>query len=658
MAALSLAGQADRHAFVTAFAGEHHYVADYLVEEVLSRQPEAVQTFLMSTSVLDRMTAPLCASVTGQADAHALLEQIERSNLFLVPLDDERRWFRYHHLFADLLRARLRRLRPDWVPVLYARASQWHEAAADALPAVHYALAGGDHDRAARLVEQNVHDWWGLAQSDFLRLLSRLPDAVIRSRPALAVYQAWVCIITGRPNAAVPLLAAAEAGPESGRTALGSFAALMRTYVMELTGQPYELSPLVCEAPRQIPETQVAMRNSADVILALILYINGDLEQAAALLTAAAARDAAANLTDARPVALSRLARIRMLQGRLPEAEALCRRHLERFEDDEADRHFVNGSLHAALADVLREQNDLAGAEAQAREAIAQNEAWQIPEALAAAHLQAARIRLARGDLDGAAHALTEAEACSRGRTLATDLVQLSLSLQVRLWLAGGNLSAARRWAERHGQNDAEPVSFRREPEQMALARIRLAEGRWADARALLERLAGAAAAGKRIGRLIEIKALQALALRQDEPEAALAVLEEALVLAEAAGYVRTFLDEGSQLADLLRTLAGRPGPAQAYARRLLSAAAGDPQPAPPTGLLEPLTDRELEVLHLLADGLSNQELAARLTVTYGTIKTHVHHIYEKLGTGSRTRAIARARELHLLETQNLSADR
>ncbi|HYF77223.1 MAG TPA: helix-turn-helix transcriptional regulator, partial [Symbiobacteriaceae bacterium] len=164
MAALSLAGQAgqhDRHQFVTAFAGENRYVADYLVEEVISRQPEAVQTFLMLTSILERMSAPLCALVTGQTDASGLLRQIDQSNLFLVPLDDERHWFRYHHLFADLLRARLHRLLPDLVPTLLQRASEWHETAGHTIPAVTYALAGEDHQRAARLVEQNVHGWWG-----------------------------------------------------------------------------------------------------------------------------------------------------------------------------------------------------------------------------------------------------------------------------------------------------------------------------------------------------------------------------------------------------------------------------------------------------------------------------------------------------------------
>jgi LuxR family transcriptional regulator, maltose regulon positive regulatory protein len=665
MAALSLAGQngpADRHAFVTSFAGEHRYVADYLAEEVISRQPEPVQEFLMRTAILERMTAPLCAAVTGQDDAGALLEQIDRANLFLVPLDDERRWFRYHHLFADLLRAWLRRIRPDLVHALCQRASQWHETAGHPIPAVTYALAGEDHDRAARLVEQNVHDWWGLASSDFLRLMARLPAPVIRTRPTLAVYQAWIGIVTGHLDAAAALIEAAEsqlgsapaAGQDDPLAAMRSFVALMRTYCMDLTGQPYALSASVLEAPGQIPEAYVAMRNSADVVLAFILQMNGDLDRAAALLADAARRDLAAGLTNAVPIAISRLARIRMVQGRLPEAAEVCRHHLNLIAGPGAGRHFVTGSLNTALADVLREQNDLAGAEAQAREAVAQNEAWEVPDARGSAFLVLARVLLARGDAGGAAEGLARAEAAGRGRTIMTDLAGLHRSVQVRLWLHQGDVAAARQWADARGLSAGDPPSFRQEPDHLTLTRILLAEGRRTEAQTLLARLAPAAAAGGRTGRLIEILALQALALRQHDPERALGSLEHALVLAEPAGYVRTFLDEGRPMAELLRQLTGRSGPAQAYAVRLLAALAGGPGSGPaaaggPEALLEPLTDRELEVMRLLTAGLSNQEMAGRLMVSVGTVKTHVHNIYGKLGAAGRVRAIARARELRLI---------
>jgi LuxR family maltose regulon positive regulatory protein len=667
MAALSLAGQPGqeaRHAFVTAFAGENRYVADYLAEEVISRQPEPVQRFLMLTSILERMSAPLCAAVTGQTDAGSLLAQVDRSNLFLVPLDEERRWFRYHHLFADLLRARLRRFSPDLLPILFRRASEWHEAAGHTVPAVTYALAGEEHQRAARLVEQNVNGWWGLAAHDFIRLLARLPDAVIQSRPTLSIYQAWVGILTGRLEEAQVLVAAAEhqlgadtadAGTGTGCgaqwAAMRSFVALIRAYIRELTGQPYALSAQVMEAPAQIPETQVAMRNSADVTLSFLLYMNGDLEQAAALLAGAARRDAAARLTEAVPIAISRLARIRMLQGRLPEAAELCHRHLSLIAGSGATRHFVNGSLHAVLADVLREQNDLEGAAEQAREAIAANAVWQVPDALANALMAQAAVLLARGDTQGAAANLGEAEAAGRGRTLATDLIHRLQTLQVRLWLAQGNLTAARQWAEGRGMRTDGAPAFRRESENLALARILLAGGCWTEAQSLLARLAPAAVAGGRTGRLIEILVLQALALRQADRGRTLKLLEQAVVLAEPAGYVRTFLDEGQSLAELIHELTRRGGPAQAYAARLLSgfSFAAEPGAHLATPLPEPLTDRELEVLRLLAAGLSNEEIARRLQVTYGTVKTHVHNIYGKLGADSRVRAVALARELHLL---------
>lgn len=659
MAALSLAGQAGpagRHAFVASFAGEHRHIADYLAEEVIARQPEPVQTFLLRTSVLERMTAPLCAAVTGQAEAAGLLEHVDRANLFLVPLDDERRWFRYHHLFADLLRARLRRVEPDLAPVLCRRASDWHEAAGHPIPAVTYALAGNDHDRAARLVEQNVHGWWGLASGDFLRLMARLPVQVIHSRPTLSVYQAWVCIVTGRLDAAAVLLEAAEhglgsapaPGPDGELAALRGFVALMHTYVLELTRQPYTLPAAVLEAPGHIPAAQVAMRNSADVVLSFLLYINGDLDRAAALLSDAARRDLAANLTNAVPIAISRLARIRMIQGRLPEAADICRRHLALIAGRGEDRHFVNGSLHTALADALREMNDLSAAEAHVREAVAQNEAWQIPDALASALLVQARVLLARGDAEGASAALARAAESTRGRTVMTDLVHLHHAVQVQLWLREGNVAAARQWAAEAGLSAGDTLSFRQEPEHMALARILLADGHSAEAQGLLSRLAVAAANGGRTGRLTEILALQALALHQSDPERAVNTLEHALVLAEPSGCVRIFLDEGLPLTGLLRRLAGRSGAAQAFAARLLDDRS-EPHQTPVERLPEPLTDRELEVLRLLVAGLSNQEMAARLVLTVGTVKTHVHNIYSKLGVTGRVRAIARARELGLM---------
>jgi LuxR family transcriptional regulator, maltose regulon positive regulatory protein len=657
MAALSLAGQqglAERHAFVTAFAGEHRYVADYLAEEVIARQPEPVQEFLMRTAILERMTAPLCAAVTGQDDAEAWLTYIDRANLFLIPLDDDRRWFRYHHLFADLLRARLRRLHPELLPTLCARASRWHEAAGDPIPAVTFALAAAQHDRAALLVEQNVHGWWGLASGDFLRLMARLPAAVIRTRPTLAVYQAWIGIVTGRLDTAMPLIEAAEqqlaAGPDTQQIAMRSFLALMRTYIMEMREQPYSLSPDVLQAPGFIPATQVAMRNSADVVLSHILFMNGDSEGAADHLLAAAERDLAAGLTNAVPIAISQLARIRVLQGRLAEAGEVCRRHLQIIGLRGAGRYFINGSLNGALADVLREQNDLVGAEEQARAGLAQNERWSIPDALAGSWLCLARVLMARGDLEGADGALARAGEYTRGHVSMADLPRLQAAVQVRLWLARGNVAAARQWADSRGLAVDAPVSFRHEPEHLALARILLAEGRWSEARALLTRLAAAAAAGGRTGRLVEMLVLEALALRQHEPERALTTLGQALVLTEPSGQVRAFLDEGKPMAALLQRLAERSGPTRGYATRLLAACStADGGPIPAERLLEPLSDRELEVLRLLAAGLSNQEMADRLVVSVGTVKTHVHHIYGKLAADSRTRAIARARELRLI---------
>ncbi|HYG56841.1 MAG TPA: LuxR C-terminal-related transcriptional regulator [Symbiobacteriaceae bacterium] len=640
MVALSLAGQSDRRGFIAAFTGDHRYIADYLAEEVISHLPEELQRFLLQTAILDRLSAPLCDAVMGHVSSADLLDRVERANLFLVPLDGERRWYRYHHLFADLLRARLQRLTPDQVTELHLRASGWYEAQGLGMEAISHAVSARDYERAASLLEQHAEGWWALPSTTFLQLMVKMPPEVVRRRPGFCIYQAWMHIVTGQMDQAAALLR--DVQPED--RAQAGFVTLMKAHIAELTGQPYDASALDVHATACIPEQHVAMRNSADVVLAYVLSMNGEIEQAATLLAAAAQRDIAHGSTNAIPLATSRLARMRLIQGRLTEAEQACTRALAHIREHGERRFFLNGHLYAVLSEVLTERGRPEAALQEARMSIQENEAWQIPHGLVFSYAAMALAQLAMGQFDAALATLDRADQIGRGRAIPTDLVSHLRSLRVRLCLAKGDVAAAAAWLKDLAPGD---FSCRREPGNIALGRVWMAQGRWAEAQNLLERLSAGAADGGRFGRLIEILPMLAIASRHlgDIP-GALRHLEQALALAGPEGYQNTFLSHGEPLLELLTRVREQ----RAYAATLL-AAAGAPSPGRPgpQPLPEPLSERELEILRLLADGLSNQEIAGTLHLALGTVKTHVHNLCGKLDAQSRTQAIARARALNLL---------
>lgn|GEM_PF-4364944 len=442
-----------------------------------------------------------------------------------------------------------------------------------------HSLAAGDYARAGELVERNAEGAWAMAQPKYQQMLQRLPPEVSRQHAWYCTFQAWNLCLTGQLEAASALIDAAERNPvlpEDLRAGL----ALMRTYMADLYGRPYVLTEHLLRSPAYIPEENAPMRNSADMMVASILYMNGRFDEAASLLLQAAERGMARHTGGAVPIAVSRLARIRLIEGRVAEAEALCRHYLCALEQQSTERLFAKGNLHAVLADAQRLQGNLQGAEEQACEGVRCNEVWAIPHGTALAFQALARVRFAQGDAGGALELLEREEAATRGRTLPPDLVSERAASRVEIWLLLGDTAAAERWARESGLTAHDPLQFRREVEHMALARVLLATGRRAEGIGLLSRLAEAAGAAGRLGRL---EAIRGLARHEPSP------------------------------------------------------------------LSEPLTEREREIPALLAQGCSNQEMAAALVVAIGTVKAHVHQVLRKLEAPSRNRAVARARELGLL---------
>jgi LuxR family transcriptional regulator, maltose regulon positive regulatory protein len=677
LAALSLQGRDDVAGFIAGFAGDDRYIVDYLVEEVLHRQPEEVRSFLLDTSILDRLTGPLCDAVTGQSGGKAMLEALDRANLFLVPLDDRRQWYRYHHLFADVLMARLKDEQPDRVPELHRRASDWYEHNGDRSEAIRHALAGEDFDRAASLIESAVPALrQGHQEVTALQWLRALPDEVIARRPVLSVAYAWALLSIGeledverRLGDGERWLTAPHGVPDeagAGRpemvvvdrrefSLLAALIAVYRAVLAQIRGDVATTVRHAREALNLAPEDDDLLRGAAEALLGLATWASGDLETAHRIYGAGMARvQRSGSLSDALGAAIA-LADIRITQGRLRDAIRTYEQALQLSAKHGEPVLRATADMYVGLSDLAREQGDLQAATRHLQASKDLGEHMGYPQNRYRLHVVTARIRQAEGDLDGALDAIHEAQ-----RLYMPDFIPDVRPLpaqEARILLRQGRLAEANAWARARGLSPHDDLAYLREFEHVTLARVLLAQstldpsdGSARDAFALLGRLLRAAEDGQRTGNVIEILVLLALAhqVRGDMP-AALAALGRALALGEPEGYVRVFLDEGAPMAALLQDAANR-GIAPDYVRHLLAdfGHAHDRTPIKQP-LVEPLSERELDVLRLLATDLAGPEIARELVVSLSTVRSHTKAIYAKLGANSRRSAVTRAEELDLL---------
>ncbi|HSG14747.1 MAG TPA: LuxR C-terminal-related transcriptional regulator [Anaerolineae bacterium] len=651
------------------------FIMDYLLQEVLEGQPAELQAFLLQTAILERLSGPLCDAVTDQARSQATLAELERRNLFLFPMDQEGRWYRYHHLFAELLSRRLQQTQPALLADLHRRAGAWYQANGFTAEAIHHALAAGDDKEAARLVEAAADP--ALMRGQFqttLSWLQLLPEEEVRARPRLGVYQAFLMVLDSQPLAEIEVIlrAAEDAASAHGDQATGE-AMLIRAVLALLQGDLQAGTELSQQAMTLLPQDAPFMISLALRNLASVYSMTGDV--AAANKALATASDLAERMGDKTSLVMTlySLSRVCIQQGRLHAARDHLLRALSIGRDRRGRPLPIAARVLTSLADINREWNDLKEAARLAQDGIELTKQalafWSI-----GGYATLAQIRQAEGNMAAAQAAMDAARELAI-RFDATDLDDRAVELyQAQLWLAQGDVEATVRWAA--GLLDAGAGGTQRpgqprlrqrgqiagwyvvhELEQIHLARLRLVQGQPEEAQRLLEGLRPAAESHKRTGSVIAIDLLLALTWQATGDLArALDTLEGAMALAEPEGLVRIFLDEGPTMANLLEHIQPESSVA-AYAEWLLDAykqsvsLPKQPGVAPAAGhaLPDPLSEREMDVLRLLPTHLTSTEIAGELNISANTARFHIKNIYSKLSAHNRAEAVAQARQLDLI---------
>ncbi len=685
LAALSVRGRQDVSSFVDAFTGSQRYVLDYLGDEVFYRLPEETREFLLLTSILDRLCAPLCDAVTGAPgpNSHEILHRLEKENLFLVPLDEQRQWYRYHHLFADFLRSLLERTRGDQVKRLHERACEWLAAHGSSSEALEHALAAEDYPRAAHLVEGLSEDTIKRGEMTTLsRWMRALPEEYIRPNPRLCLAYGWALFGIGDLDGAEARLVDAEAILAEGGNPqdVAAEIAALRSMTAALQGDMYGALELSQRASANIPAGNNSVASVVALMLGIAYDLSGDSSAARRSYLEATEMGQSAGNVMVTIGALAQLGDLQATRGELRYAVHLYQQALQ-MDIEESGWSLLNSAAHIGLGRVLLEWNDLEEARHHIEKGVHQLENWG---GLGAwyANVGLSQMRLAMGDQEGAMAALLRVERSSAalrsrlGEAGVNLMAEVMSSLEAQAWLLSGQLDRARGWAGKVKWDPEEPLSYIRQYRDSTLGRVLFAEGRHEEAVAVLSALVAAAEAAGYWGVVIDTLPTLALALEaRGEGKTALATLRRALSLAEPEGYVRTFIQNGAPMSALLsrlletlhgeKTAESNASPSRAYVESLLAAfptgyqpiavstqrSGRGPHPLSPDTQPPPhlLSQRELELLRLAAEGMSSREIAADLIIAEGTVKRHLHNIYGKLGATSRTQAIAAARRLGIL---------
>ncbi|MEM8858112.1 MAG: LuxR C-terminal-related transcriptional regulator [Chloroflexota bacterium] len=673
MAALSLRGRQDAAAFVDAFAGSHRFVLDYLVEEVLINQPKEIRQFLLQTSILDRVSGSLCDAITEQTNGKEILSQLEHDNMFVIALDDDRRWYRYHHLFAEMLRARLQEEAPDQATSLHQRASNWFERSGAMPDAVRHATAAEDWDRLARLLDIVWRDMDISLQNDrWMSWAQPLPSRYVNNRPVLAVGFAWGHITVGEFEKGAVYLEVAErwVGTDYKTGEMIVFdreefkylpvtIASARAYMAQAMGDVQGTINHAEHALALLPEDNYLRRVIPNSLLSLVYWASGELSAAYDALASGMRGFAEIDQIMAAISGVFLMADVRVTQGRLDQAQQTYQDALNYIADKGAPN--TRGAEVSLLG--LSELHRMRGELDTAAEFLQKAEELGIrsvePLYYWRHNVAMAQLKSEIGALDEALDLLDAAAAAWADIHIPT--VQPIGAMKARVWSKQGQLGKALRWVKDRELSVEDELSFIQEFEHLTLVRILIAQSQQDQSRAILEqaalflfRLEEAAEEGGRMGSLLEILILQAIVHHAAGDEGAIDFFKKSIALAEPQGVVRPFVAEGAPIEDLLKQIAGLNNEHKAYATKLLAAfktpsSKASETPTGTGGLLDPLSERELDVLRLLTTEMSGPAIADELMVSLNTLRTHTKNIYSKLGANSRRTAVRKAEELNLV---------
>ncbi len=669
LVALSMQGRTNLSSFVQAFTGSHRFVLDYLMDEVLHKQPLYIQNFLLQTAILNRFNASLCEEITTKRDCQAILEYLERNNLFLVPLDDERQWYRYHTLFSDVLRARLLATDPVCIAGLHKLATQWYEQHNFFADAIHHALLAKEYPYAADLIEQAIESIWQSGElMTFISWVQALPEELVRNRLSLCVMYIWLLFLTGNVNTANIFVQHVEqrlAGEEREEIAnhaeiRGMLAAIQSTIAV-MKGGGEQIMFFSLQALEQIPEEKHIWRIMPAINLGFAHQSSGDTVKAEQAFTEAMRASLAIHNHYFALTATSGLGIVKTSQGKLRDA-------LTMYQQAQILSTKMGGQVPSAgyialgLGEIEGERFHLDDAIAHLQEVLEHVTRWgRIIDLTFYAYFYLTEVHLARKDVHNALQTLSKANEVTQKISSSFNKLEVT-GLQVQLWLAVGNLEEAGNWAQQWAITP-DVMNFQHETGHIAYVRICLAQRHYTDALHILSSLLPLAEKQQRMGRVIELLVLQAIAFEavQDTTQAH-TILTRALSLAEPERYVRLFINKGDVMQYMLRELLTEWQKSQKTNTSVLAAYVAflltffEPENAQVTlspgsnaSLIEPLSEREMDVLRMVASGASNQDIADTLVITLSTVKKHVGNILAKLTVTNRTQAIIRARELRLL---------
>jgi LuxR family maltose regulon positive regulatory protein len=667
LAALSLEGREKPSGFIEKFKGDNRYIADYLTEEVLNRQTEDMRNFLLQTAILDQLSGPLCDAVTRQKNSRRKLNTLEQTNLFLIPLDEERSWYRYHHLFADLLRQQLRLQQGKLESELHSRASQWFAKNGFKNEAVDHAFASQNIARAAQLIEEIAEIYWDHGrQSRLYRWLEKLPDELVDANPKLCIFYARELFKNGFSDQAERMLKTADqllastAMSGSEKEVLQGKVAAIRGYESLLAGDVSGNIHFSKQALKLLPQEDLTWRSVAASNLGFAYSIigAGDMAKAQRAFTDAKKICEAAGNIYYEIFAGNCLAAAMLWRGRLDEAEDVCRQSLNLANENGIFQTGAVGSLHSTLGTALCERSEFDQGIRLISNGIELCQQGRDPVNLAACRMGLWRALMLRADIAGVLRVMQDLNEQASSFRLPHWITNSISALNAIIWLGSGDLQAAVKWAQDRGLSIDGKLGNLHELENLALAHILIAQNRLDDADHLLQRMIEDAKAGDRIIMMTDMRLQRVLIFnRKEDTAAALGELKLALSLAQTGGFTSIFVTKGKPMVELLEEYTEvnkrDHGDAKAdlslsFAKKLLYLIKSA-RPPKIEGLVETLSERELEVLYLIAAGLSNSEIADKLFISLNTVKTHLKNIYGKLNVKSRTQAVARAKELGLL---------